>query len=181
MIQTVQEILRQKKRLIIPMVFLLLLNIALLIITGMYQDPLLTTLGTKVGELRRQVAAAGNRDIATVYSQGKTDLETLLQIVPLKRKFPVVLGEIMEAAHSEGVATGNVTYKPAKVKDENLFTYSVTMVAGGKYAEVKAFIDDLQQMRQLVIVDHITMSNSDPFAEKITMELRLTVYLREGA
>ncbi|OGT98897.1 MAG: hypothetical protein A2079_00240 [Geobacteraceae bacterium GWC2_48_7] len=181
MIQTFQEILRQKKRLIIPLAVLLLLNVTLLLIAGIYQDPLLTTLGTRLTELRGQVAAAGNRDIATVYRQGKTDLETLLQIVPLKRKFPVVLGEIMEAAHNEGVATGNVTYKPSAVKDENLFSYNITMTVSGNYAELKSFIANLQQIRQLVVVDQIAMSNTNPFAESINMELRLTVYLREGA
>lgn len=181
MIQTFQEIIRQKKQLVIPLLVLLLLNIGLFLFTVMYQDSILAARGTRLTEMRRQVAAAGNRDVATVYSQGKKDLETLLQIVPQKRKFPVVLGEIMEAAHTEGVATANVAYKPSTLKEENLFSYNITMTNSGNYAQLKSFIENLQHFRQLVIVDQIIMTNSDPLAENISMELRLTVYLREGA
>lgn len=87
----------------------------------------------------------------------------------------------MEAAQTEGVATGDVTYKPSVVKDENLFSYDITMTVSGNYAELKGFIDSLQQIRQLVVIDQITMTNSNPFTENINMALRLTVYLREGA
>jgi type IV pilus assembly protein PilO len=92
-----------------------------------------------------------------------------------------VLGEVMEAARNEGVATGDVTYKPSAVKDENLFFYEITMTVSGNYAELKSFLDSLQQIRQLLVIDQITMANSNPFAENINMALRLTVYLREGA
>lgn len=181
MIGTLREIVRQKQRLLIPLAILLLLNIALLLVSGLYQNPLLTSLESRLAELRRKVAIAGKRDVATVYKQGRADLETLLKAVPAKRKFPVLLGEIMEAAHSEGVAIGNVTYKPAEVKEEHLFSYSITMALSGDYAELKSFIYDLQQIRDLVVVEQLSMTNSDPFTENITMELRLTVYLREGA
>lgn len=181
MVQMLQEIMRQKKRLLIPLAILLLLNVALLLVAGLYQNPLLAAREARLEDLRRQAAAAGKRDVATVYRQGKTDLETLLQRVPPRRKFPVVLGEIMEAASNDKVTTGNVTYKPSALKGENLFSYNITMAVSGNYAALKGFLDVLQRIPELAVVDHISMTNSNPFAENINMELRLTVYLQEGA
>lgn len=181
MMQTLQEILRQKIRFIIPLVILLLVNVILLVVAGMYLEPRLTALESRIGDVRRQVAAAGSRDTATVYKQGKADLETLLRSVPVKRKFPVVLGGIMEAAHTERVTTGNVTYKPSVIKDQNLSSYTITMTVSGNYAQLKSFLDNLQQTRELVVVDQVTMANSNPVEENITMDLHLTVYLQEGA
>lgn len=54
------------------------------------------------------------------------------------------------------------------------------MALSGDYAELKSLIYDLQQIRDMVVVEQLSMTNSDPFTKNITMELRLTVYLREG-
>lgn len=179
--QVLLELLRLKKRILIAILLLFLTNVALYSIIKVYQDPALVNANTKWSNLRKRVAAADRGDVNVTYGKGKSDLEKLRSMIPLKREFPRVLGDILDAAASNGVATGSITYKPQVLKDENLLAYAVTMSTSGSYAAVKSLLADLQKNHELVVVDGISLANSDPYVENVSMELRLTLYLREGA
>jgi len=128
---------------------------------------------------------AGRADVATVYGRGVDDLKKLASRVPAKRQFPRVLGDILDAAASSAVVTGNVSYKPQKTikGQEDLLAYDITMTVGGSYAAVKSLLGDLQKNSELIVVDGVKLSKSDLFEENVVMDLRLTVYLqaKEGA
>jgi hypothetical protein len=38
----------------------------------------------------------------------------------------------------------------------------------------------MQKSGELIVIDGMTMANSDPYEENVTMDLRLTVYLQEA-
>ena len=179
--QVLLELLRLKKRSLIAIGVLLLSNVVIYALISGYQDSALAEAHIKWGNLRSRVAAADRGDVNVSYRQGKSDLEKIRSMVPLKREFPRVLGDILDAAASSGVATGSITYKPQVLKDEKLLAYAVTMSTSGSYAAVKSLLADLMKNRELVVVDGISLTNSDPYVESVSMELRLTVYLREDA
>ena len=181
MIQALLEVLGQKKYLVIAIGVALLLNIILYAVIRGYQSPAISQAQAKANELKHRVALAGPGDVNTVYRQGKIDLEALQKMIPTKREFPGVLGDILDAAASSGVKMGNMTYKPQAIKDQNLLAYSVNTSVGGTYAAVKSFLADLQKNRKLVVIDTVLLTNSDPYEENVTLDLRLTVYLREAA
>jgi type IV pilus assembly protein PilO len=175
------ETLRLNKRLLIAAGLLALVTLGLFVTVGSYQAPAIADAQVKWNDLRRRAAAAGRGDVTSAYKQGQIDLRTLTERIPLKRQFPQVLGDLMEAAASNGVVAGALTYKPELVKGENLLAYALTMKISGRYAAVKSFLADLLNTRELIVVDGFSLSNSDPFEEDVSMDLRLTVYLREGA
>lgn len=179
--QVLLELLRLKKRTLAVIFILLLTNIVLYSIVKFYQEPALVNANNRWSNLRNRVAAFDRGDVNAIYGKGKSDLEKLRSMIPLKREFPRVLMDILDAAAASGVATGPITYKPQVLKDENLLAYAVTMSTSGSYAAVKSLLSDLQQNRELVVVEGLSLTNSDPYVEKVVMELRLTVYLREGA
>lgn len=179
--QYVIEIVRQKWRLLSIILLLLLLNVALTVLVSVYQLPSLADLQTKWSDLRRQTALAGQVDALTLYQQGSADLEKLKARIPVKREFARVLSELLEAAASSAVEVGAITYKPAQIKEEALLSYQLTLSASGGYAAVKSFLSDLQKNPELIVVDTVSFSNSDPFVENVVMNLHVTVYLREGA
>ncbi|BCS53666.1 type 4a pilus biogenesis protein PilO [Geobacter sp. SVR] len=181
MIGVLQEIYRLKKRLVLVVGLLAILNVALACAVGYYTSPAVVEAQARWNDLRRKVALTGRGDVDAIYRQGKTDLETLKGRIPLKREFPRVLGDILEAASASGVTTANVSYKPQTVKDERLLAYGITMNVGGSYAALKSFIADLLKNRELVVVDGLSLVNADPYQESVTMNLHVTVYLREGA
>lgn len=179
--QILLELLRLKKRSLIAIGLLLMVNIVLYLFVSAYQQPALVESHAKWSNLRSRVAVSDRGDVNIIYRQGKSDLEKLRSMIPLKRQFPSVLADIMETAASSGVSTGSITYLPQVLKDENLLAYAVTMTTSGSYAAVKSLLADLQKNHELVVVDGVSLTNSDPFMESVSMELRLTVYLREGA
>lgn len=181
MIQALIEIFHQKKRLVLFTGGGLLFNIFLFFAISGYLVPAIHKATSKGDDLRRKVLAAGQSDVTTVFNQGKIDLGLLKEKVPARRQFPRVLGDILDAAASSQVMTGNITYKPAAIKDENLLAYSVSITVGGTYAAVKSFLADLQNYRELIVIDGLGLANTDPYEEFVTMELRMTIYLREGA
>lgn len=181
--QALLELYLQKKRTLIVAVVLLLLNIGLYALNAGYYEPEIAASQASWTDLRQRVAAAGRADVATVYRRGVDDLKKLASLVPVKRQFPRVLGDILDAAASSAVVTGNVSYKPQTIKGQDLLAYGITMTVGGSYAAVKSFLGDLQKYSELVVIDGFTLSKNDFFEENVVMDLHLTVYLqaREGA
>ncbi len=181
MMSALLEIVLLKKRLLIVMGLLLVLNIVIYVVHSSYQLPAIEQAQVKWNDLRRRTSAVGRMDINALYKQGGIDLEQIKGRIPLKRDFPRVLGDILSAASANGVATGGITYKPQIVKDENLQAYGVSMNVAGSYAALKSFLADLQNNREMLVIEKIILTNGDYYEEKVSMDLHLTVYLREGA
>lgn len=175
------EILRTKKFALAIIVLLILLNAAMMTLAGSYQTKALAAAQEKWSDLRRQAAAAGKADAAARYRQTAADLENLKTRIPARREFARVLSDLFESASTSGVTTGAVSYKPQKVKDEALLSYQLSFSVSGSYAAVKSYLADLQNYPELIVIDNLSLSNADPFVENVTMDLGLTVYLREGA
>jgi type IV pilus assembly protein PilO len=181
--QAFLELFRQKRRSLIALAVLLLLNVVLYIVINAYLAPAIISSQTTWNDLRQRVAVAGRADVATVYRRGIEDLKKISLRIPVKRQFPRVLGDILDSAASSGVITGAISYKPLAVKGQDLLVYSVSMSVSGSYAAVKSFLGDLQKNNELVVVDGITLANGDLYEENVSMDIRLNIYLqgREGA
>jgi type IV pilus assembly protein PilO len=175
------ELLRLKRRSLTGVAMLALVLLTLSMVVDRYQEPKIAAAQTKWSELRRQVAAGDQRDVASAYRQGGIDLETVRGRIAPRRQFARLLSEILEQAASSGVVAGQLSYKPRAIKEEKLLAYAVTMSASGRYAAVKSFLTDLLDSRELVVVEEFSMANSDLFEEKLVMNLLLTIYLREDA
>jgi len=181
--QALLELIQQKKRSLIVAVVLLVFNIGLYAVTAGYLEPKIAVAQASWSDLRQRVAVAGRADVATVYRRGVDDLKKLALRIPVKRQFPRVLGDILDAAASNAVTTGSVSYKPQAVKDRDLLAYGISMSVGGSYAAVKSFLGDLQKNGEMVVIDGITLTKNDLFEENVVLDLRMTVYLqgKEGA
>jgi len=175
------ELFRLERRTLIAIVALVPVNCLLLAVIVAYQEPAIVHARHARDDLRGRMAALGRGDVTSIYGRGKADLERVRTRIPLKRDFPRVLGEVMEAVAANNLTLGGVTYKPQRIKDEALLAYAVTLSVSGRYAGVKSLLSDLQKERELVVVDSIGLSNPDPHEESVAMELHLTFYLLEGA
>lgn len=181
--QAILEHIRQYRKLLIAAGILLVLNIAVQAFVSYYLNPKVVSSQVAWNDLRQRIAVAGRADVQTVYLRGLDDVKKLTERIPVKRQFPRVLGDILDAAASSGVATGGVSYRAQPVKEEDLLTYSVSMNVLGGYAAVKSFLSDLQKMHEMVVVEGVNLSNADLFEENVSVDVKLTVYLqgREGA
>ncbi len=174
------EIVRQKWRLLSVILLLLLLDVTLSVLVSAYQLPRVADLQTKWSALRLQAARSGKVDAAALHRQGAADLEELKTRIPQKREFAAIINELLEAAADSSVEISTISYKPVQIKEYALFSYQLSFSVKGDYAAVKSYLADLQNNPELIVVDAVTFSNSDQFAEEVTMNLHVTVYLREG-
>lgn len=176
--QIILELLRQKKLLLGIVLVLIVLNVALTVFVSTYQIPALAAVQTRWSDVRRQVAHSDTADAATLYRQGRADLERLNTKIPLKRDFARVLSDLIELASTSAVTMGSMSYKPAPAAQEGLLSYQLAFPVSGSYAAVKSYLADLQNYSELVVVDSISLANSDPYEELVVMDLHTTVYLR---
>lgn len=181
--QALLELVRQKRPLLTILAVLLTLNLGIYLVYNYYLTPAIVTSQVSWNSLRQRVLVAGRSDVASIYRRGVDDLKILSAKVPAKRQFVRVLGELLDSASSSGVVTGAVTYRPQAVKGQDLLAYSVSVSVSGSYAAVKSFLGDLQKNGEMIVVDSISMSNTDLFEENVAMDLKLSIYLqqREGA
>ncbi|MDD5107671.1 MAG: type 4a pilus biogenesis protein PilO, partial [Desulfuromonadaceae bacterium] len=154
--QLIMELIRQKMRLIFTVSALLLLNVALGAVVVFYQQPALADLQTRWSALRRQDATVGAVDGATLYRQAETDLKTVNSRIPEKREFGRILSELYEAATDSAVEVIGISYKPVKIKEEALLSYQLTLSVTGSYAAIKSYLNDLQGMEELIVVDSVS-------------------------
>ncbi len=173
------EIVRQKWIPLVIILTLVLVNLCLGIVHSSYQLPVLTDLQTKWSGLRLKAANAGQLDPTALYKQASADLDALKIKIPEKRQFARVLSDLYEAAATSAVEVGTISYKTLKSKDEPLLSYQLSLSVTGGYAAVKSYLSDIQKNPELVVIETVAFSNNDLFIEKVTMELHITVYLRE--
>jgi type IV pilus assembly protein PilO len=181
--QVFLELVRQKRKELLILVILLLLNCVLYAVNSAYLAPKIISSQSAWNDLRQRVAVAGKADVASVYRRGIDDLKKIATRVPVKRQFARALGELLDNASTNGVVAGAISYKPQVVKDQKeLLIYNLSMSVSGSYAAIKSFLGDLQKNGELIVIDGISLSNSDPFEENVVMEIKASIYLqgREG-
>jgi hypothetical protein len=177
MMQLLLEIIRRNKPWLLAAALLAVANIIFPAATAIYQAPALQ----KQREAWKRLSSTSRNDPGEAYRTGKKDLEKLQTMIPSRRRFPYVLGELLDAAASCSVIPGDLKYKSKVVKDRKLLAYEVTMPVTGQYGAIKLFLSELQAKEGLMVIDDIKLSNDDPYVEKVTMEVKLTVYLKDDA
>lgn len=176
------ETIRARRKPVIFMAVLLLLNVCSYLYLTIYQEPLLESLQNNWFEKRQKISSMAVVDPAMVYEQGTRDLKAWASRIPPKKDFARFLGDLFETAASNNLSVKSVTYKPNLIKDEGLLAYTIGFSVSGNYAAVKSFISDIARSRQIVTIENLSLNNSSSTQEAIELKLQLITYLRvEGA
>ena len=176
-ITLLQQIFRARQRSFICIFILVIINGGLYAYSAVYQEPRLAGLQIRWAEKRRLAAGEAVIDTAAVYRQGKSDLEAWRKRLAPKKEFARLIGSLFEAAGNNSLKVGAITYKPEPVKGENLLAYSIGFSVSGKYAAVKSFIADIERLRDIAVVDNISL-NGKATEESVALKLQLTAYFR---
>lgn len=174
----IREFIRTRRKMLAIVVGLVLLNAGLYSYLTMYQQPRLASLQERVFAARASAGRGVPQDADTVYRQGAADLAEWGKRIPAKKEFARLLGDLYETARTNSLGVGGVSYKPAALKGEVMLTYSITFNVSGKYAQVKSFIADVSRMRDIVVIDNISLNNSKMTEEYVDLRLELTAYFR---
>jgi len=171
-------ILRDYKPWLAGIGFLLLLNLSLFSYRGYYQEPEIGRKTASWNEARARMAPRGQGGVAEVYRKGTEDLEKFRTKILSRREFPSILSVLMDSAASCSVTTGAISYKPREIRDRNLLAYDINLTATGQYAAARCYLHKLRTGENLIVVNDISLSNGDPYKENVSLELKMTVYLR---
>jgi hypothetical protein len=181
MMKRVADALRAYRRRVALLGALLLANVVLLAFVAVSQEPDLAHAREERRALLALLGSASAKGSAGAVKDNRRDLEKLRGLIQAKRDFPALLEQMMASASTCGVVMGPVAYKPTTLKEKKLLAYELTLSVSGRYGAVKAFLFDLQILEGLSAIDGITLTCGDPYAEKVTMDARITVYLKDDA
>ena len=173
----IRQILIVRRKFFIAIAGLALVDAVLYTYCSAYLEPRLASLQLKWSEKRLETARAASLDNAAVYRQGTADLAAWRARIYPKKDFARFIGELFETASNSSLKVGAITYKPDMVKDEGLLAYSIGFNVSGKYAAIKSFISDLERLREIVVIDNISLTGKGT-EESVDMKLQLTAYFR---
>ncbi len=176
--KSIKQILLARPKSFILLAVLLTMNAGLYVYGSIYQTPRLAALQSAWFEKRRAVEKGTLKDAATIYRQGTSDLATWRARIAPKKDFARVVGEVFEFAASNSLTVGNVTYKLAPIKDENLLAYSIAINVSGKYTALKSFLADLMRSREIMTIDNVALNSSSATEESVNLKVQLTAYFR---
>ena len=176
--EIMSEIVRQKWKFLVVILFLVLGNGVIYYLMSSVQQPRLHELRSKLSVLRRQSARKDTVDLTTRYHQNADGLKQLSEKMPDKGEFARVVGDLLESAMGDSVEVSTVSYKMVPVKEEGVKSYQLMFSVRGSYAAIKSYLSDLQHLPELIVVDSVAFVGGDRVTETVAMNLRLTVFLR---
>jgi type IV pilus assembly protein PilO len=172
-----RQIINARRNSFIAISVLILINIGLYIYFSAYLEQRVAFLQNKWSEKRLLAAEGAVTDAAAVYRQGTADLTAWRARIYPKKEFARFIGELFETATNNTLKVGTITYKPQPIKGEDLLAYSIGFNVSGKYAAIKSFIADIERLREIAVIDNISL-NGKATEESIEMRLQLTAYFR---
>jgi type IV pilus assembly protein PilO len=177
-LKLVVEIVKSRRKTLMVIVSLLLLNLSCYAFVAFYQKPRLDALQKEMDVRRKSARGKAVIDAADIYAQGTRDLAAWRERIIPKKEFSRFLGELFELSAKRNLVIKGVTYKPVLVKEENLLTYGIAFNVSGKYSAIKSFIAEIGNAREIVTIDAVNLSNSSPTEEAINLNIQITTYLR---
>ncbi|WP_224981449.1 type 4a pilus biogenesis protein PilO [Geomonas agri] len=163
--------------------FLALLVLAAELYISSYQRPELGKVQQAWFAKRDALARGETQADATKYQQGMRDLDEFRKYLVPKKELPALLTRLYDTAKKNSVALNGITYKPGKekVKGSQVLTYGISFNATGKYGSVKSFLADLARLREMLVIEGVSLSNTSATEENVELRISTTVYLTEGA
>jgi len=177
-ISIIKEVITSRKRTLILIAVLLVLDVGLSAFVALYQKPLLANKQVNWFDKRRSASGGTAVAMAAVYAQGEKDLQTWQGRIIPKKDFARFVGSLYEIAAKNSLAFKGVAFKASQVKGEDLALYEVDMNVVGKYGAIKSFIADLGRRREIMTLDNLSLTSSVENGDAIALKVQMSVYLR---
>jgi type IV pilus assembly protein PilO len=174
----IREVIRARRAHVVVLAGLCLLNAGLYAYHSSFQRPRLVSLRNGIASARSSASVGLPQDADAVFRLGVSDLAEWNKRIPAKKEFARILGDLYETARNNSLTIAGISYRPAPVKGEGLLTYAISLSVAGKYAQVKSFIADVSRMRDIVVIDQVSLNNSKLTEEYVDLKLELTAYFR---
>ena len=112
-------------------------------------------------------------------AKGRQDLKAWRAKILPKKNFPQFIGNLFDIAGNNSLGINGISYKSTEL-NEGLAAYTIEFNLSGKYAAVKSFVSDIQQLHEMITIDSVSLSSSKNTEDSVSLKVRMTVYLRMG-
>ena len=184
-----QRILEEKRRLIYPVVTVLLLNVGLYLAV-IYPLSMKVTANEQSAQVARDAANAARREYEaarnTVSGKAAADAE-------LKKFYSEVLPPDVSAAQrvtylkiQQLAQKSNVTYERAsnevtRDQDSTLGKLSTTVTLSGQYRDIRNFIHQLETAPEFLILETVALSQGAEKTSALAVTGKVSIYYQAGA
>jgi type IV pilus assembly protein PilO len=171
-----KELLNLRRRTLIVLLFLAVINVGFIMFLNLYQRPQLVKL--QDDWFKKRTVAGTVLDRGAAFEKGSADIQKWQTMIASKRNLARIVEEIYSIAKTNSLSLGGITYKPELIKSEKLLSYIIGFTVNGRYAAVKSFIGDIGRLRDIVSINSISLANPKLTEEMVSLKVNLTVYLK---
>lgn len=164
---------------LIAIAALLVLNFAAYGLLSIYLRPSLDR-AREEWFAKRRTTAGEQRDQSrpSLYAQGRKDLEEWRSRVIAKKDFAPFLSRLFAFASRHDLQLAGITYKPTLESGRPLAAYAIGFSVKGSYSGAKAFLSDILAMREMVVVDSVSLTSTKATEEQVELRVQLTSYFK---
>ena len=176
----------QNRALLLTVAALGVLSLGLFIYQQQLLDSRLVDLQIEQIDLQQQLRQRPADPAAHDRAQSEllaADLRQFQELIPEKQQFSDFLGELFTMAERSGLDIQQINYAPKVDQDSGLLAYGLNFSVHGTYAQLKNFVQLLENSPRLLIIERIGLSGSEQAGTELSdvqLQLQLTTYFKEG-
>jgi len=182
--QLIQALWGENRGKIFLLLFFVLLIAAVQLWQGLWVDMKLESsrmelrnAQTDLGLIQQRIAEGGGAKISGIAD----DLEHFYLMIPPRSGLGSFIGRLYSYAEASGIDIDRISYSAKPVKETELLGYQLSFTVSGSYAQLKKFIQQLENSPSLLILDKIALAGTRQATEEIVnLQMQLQTFFREG-
>ena len=186
---TMSRVLAEKRRLIIPLVIVLIANFAFLALVT-YPLSQKVAVGSQEADTAAAALGAARRDHAnaraTVTGKSQADAELAKfydDVLPpdLSGARRITYLPLEQLAKATNLELANSSQDTAPVRDSNLRKLTQTAVLSGEYRDIRRFIYQLETAPEFIVLENVSLTQETGERSRgITVTVQVATYYRTG-
>jgi len=159
---------------------LLLSNIGLYFWSSYHALPDLQRTETRYLQLQAEVRsarrlAASSGDPISQAERGERDLERFRGLIPARKDFDLLIGDLFLLADESGLQITRVTYRPESLEEQQILKYGLDFSVTGDYQQLKQFLYLLEGSERLITINKLSLGQGGG-ADNISLKLSLSTF-----
>jgi Tfp pilus assembly protein PilO len=184
-----RRVLTEKRRLILPIVIALVVNIALFAIV-VYPLSKKVAGGEQQSQAANTALAAARRDNdaarATVKGKGQADQELqkfYSDVLPpdLSAARRATFLRIEQLAQKSNLRLERETSDPKSQRDSQLIKFTYRASLSGEYRNIRRFIHELETAPEFLVLENVELTQSEVENRGLNVNVEIATYYRAGA
>lgn len=111
--------------------------------------------------------------------QFKADAGLFIDQLPPQSKLTSLIQDLHKLAKKEGLIIKSASYSPAKGKEQDILSNSISFPLTGTYRQIRKFIYNVEKMKYPISIDDLSISKS--WGRNVSLSIKLSCYFQADA